>query len=216
LLQGMGSGYRDWAQAKIDNIKGILEASRSEHTQAVKERIQSVEKMKDVVSVTEGLFALSKETAQLEADAFVQRQKVALATEVKAVLDSWVRFEQQQKEEEQANLTKSVIENVLKSIKDEKTQKDILLGAIAEVEREPISSCQHRSLLTSIFLFPSFCAALDAVGYFRTCQEQGRIILCLSHTLEQYTCVGIHYNLGDWLEHVQHERDDVPGWRWPG
>jgi hypothetical protein len=132
----MGSGYRDWAQSKIDNIKNILESSRAEHTQAVKQRIDSVQKMKDVVSVTEGLFALSKETAQLEADAFVQRQKVALATEVKAVLDSWVRFEQQQKEEEQANLTKTVIENVLKSIKDEKTQKDILLGAIAEVERE--------------------------------------------------------------------------------
>jgi hypothetical protein len=135
-VQTAGSGYRDWAQAKIDNIKNILESSRSEHTQAVKERIQSVEKMKDVVSVTQGLFALSKETAQLEADAFVQRQKVQLATEVKAVLDSWVRFEQQQKEEEQANLTKSVIENVLKSLKDEKTQKDILNGAIAEVECE--------------------------------------------------------------------------------
>jgi F-type H+-transporting ATPase subunit b len=80
-----------------------------------------------------------QETAKLESEAFVQRQKVALATEVKAVLDSWVRFEQQQKEEEQANLTKSVIENVLKSIKDEKTQKDILLGAVAEVERKLIS-----------------------------------------------------------------------------
>ena len=38
----------------------ILNASRSEHTQVVKDRIQSVEQMKDVVSITEGLFALSK------------------------------------------------------------------------------------------------------------------------------------------------------------
>jgi F-type H+-transporting ATPase subunit b len=55
---------------------------------------------------------------------------------VKAVLDSWVRFEQQQKESEQADLAKNVIANVLKSVQDEKTQKEILAGAIAEVERE--------------------------------------------------------------------------------
>lgn len=96
--------------------------------------------MKDVVSITEGLFALSKETAQLESQAFVQRQRVALATEVKAVLDSWVRHEQQQKENEQAELAKTIIENVMKSIRDEKTQRDILTSAVAEVEREfPLS-----------------------------------------------------------------------------
>ena len=77
-----------------------------------------------------------QETANLEAETFVQKQKVALAADVKAVLDSWVRFEQQQKESEQADLAKSVIDNVLKSIRDEKTQRDILAGAIAEVERK--------------------------------------------------------------------------------
>ena len=91
--------------------------------------------MKDVVDVTKGLFALSKETAQLEHEAFAKRQQVALAAEVKSVLDSWVRYEQQQKESEQAELAKTVIENVLKSIRDEKTQRDILAGAVAEIER---------------------------------------------------------------------------------
>jgi len=51
-------------------------------------------------------------------------------------LDSWVRYEQQAKENEQAALAKSVIEKVLKTIQDEKTQKDILASAVAEVERE--------------------------------------------------------------------------------
>lgn len=51
-------------------------------------------------------------------------------------MDSWVRYEQQAKESEQAALAKSVIENVLKTIQDEKTQKDILASAVAEVERE--------------------------------------------------------------------------------
>ena len=77
-----------------------------------------------------------QETAQLEADAFVQRQKVALASEVKSVLDSWVRFEQQAKENEQAELAKSVIANVLSTVKDEKTQREILNGAVAEIERK--------------------------------------------------------------------------------
>ena len=91
--------------------------------------------MKDVVSVTEGLFALSKETAKLESEAFVQRQKVLLASEVKQVLDSWVRFEQQQKESEQAELVRSIIEKVTKNLGDEKTQREILNSAIVEVDR---------------------------------------------------------------------------------
>ncbi|EIN06200.1 hypothetical protein PUNSTDRAFT_91008 [Punctularia strigosozonata HHB-11173 SS5] len=135
IARSMKEPYKNWAEGHIKRIKDVLEASRTEHTQAVKDRIGSVEKMKDVVSITEGLFALSKETAKLESEAFVQNQKVALAAEVKAVLDSWVRYEQQQKESEQADLAKNVIENVLKSIQDEKTQKEILAGAIAEVEQ---------------------------------------------------------------------------------
>ncbi|ESK95913.1 mitochondrial atpase subunit [Moniliophthora roreri MCA 2997] len=127
--------YSNWAQSQIDKIKGVLDRARAEHTQAVKDRIDSVGQLKDVVSLTQGLYALSKETAQLEAEAFVQKQKVALASEIKAVLDSWVRFEQQQKESEQAALTKTVIDKVLASLQDEKTQKDVLLAAVAEVEQ---------------------------------------------------------------------------------
>ena len=77
-----------------------------------------------------------QETAKLEAESFVLKQKVALASELKSVLDSWVRYEQQAKENEQAALAKSVIETVLKTIQDEKTQKDILASAVVEVERE--------------------------------------------------------------------------------
>lgn len=72
----------------------------------------------------------------MENEAFVQRQKVALTGELKSVLDSWVRYEQQQKESEQAELAKTVIAKVLNGLKDDKTQKDILTNAISEVERE--------------------------------------------------------------------------------
>ncbi|KAI0715949.1 ATP synthase [Fomitopsis betulina] len=135
IAKSIREPYRDWAEGHINRIKGILNSSRAEHTQAVKDRIASVEQMKDVVSVTENLFALSKETAKLEAEAFVQQQKVALATEVKAVLDSWVRFEQQEKENEQAELTKTVIANVLKSLQDDRVQKEILANAVAEIDQ---------------------------------------------------------------------------------
>lgn len=55
------------------------------------------------------------------------------------MLDSWVRFEQQVKESEQADLAKTVIDRVLKNIQDEKTQREILANAVAEVERELLS-----------------------------------------------------------------------------
>lgn len=39
------------------------------------------------------------------------------------------------KDAEQADLTKTVIEKVVASLKEEKTQKEILASAVAEVER---------------------------------------------------------------------------------
>ena len=43
----------------------MLDGARAEHTQAVKDRIDAVDQMKDVVSLTEGLFAISKVRAPL-------------------------------------------------------------------------------------------------------------------------------------------------------
>ena len=93
------------------------------------------------MDVTKGLFALSKETAQLESEAFVLKQQVQVASELKAVLDSWVRYEQQAKESEQADLVKTVMEKVQASLKDEKSQKDILANAVAEVESTSRVKC---------------------------------------------------------------------------
>jgi F-type H+-transporting ATPase subunit b len=116
--------------------------------------------MKEVVPITTQLFELSKETAKLEATNFELRQKVALAAEVKAVLDSWVRFEQAQKAAEQEQLVKSVVDKVTKSLSDEKVQKDILAGAVAEIERKSCVVHNKASALT-------FCC--------RDGEEQGHI-----------------------------------------
>jgi len=61
----MQEPYKQWAQGHIDRIKKNLNDARAEHSGAVKERIESVGQMKDVVSITEGLFALSKVWSQL-------------------------------------------------------------------------------------------------------------------------------------------------------
>ncbi|KAF5362155.1 hypothetical protein D9756_002151 [Leucocoprinus leucothites] len=131
----MREPYSQWAEGHIQRIKKVLDGARAEHTQAVQERIDSVGQMRDVVSVTKALFELSKDTAKLENESFVQKQKVAIASELKSVLDSWVRYEQQMKESEQAELTKTVIDKVLANIKEPKTQQEILASAVAEVEQ---------------------------------------------------------------------------------
>jgi len=48
------------------------------------------------------------------------KQKVAAASEVKAVLDSWVRYEASLREREQKALSSYVIERVKKQLEDPK------------------------------------------------------------------------------------------------
>ena len=76
-----------------------------------------------------------------------------MASELKSVLDSWVRYEQQVKEREQAELTKAVIDKVLASIKEDKVQKEILQNAVAEVERTSWVSKFRMRLLIPIFFY---------------------------------------------------------------
>jgi hypothetical protein len=66
------------------------------------------------------------------------------------------------KESEQAELSKAVIEKVLATIKDEKTQRDILASAVAEVERQ--------STFYSFMTNANFVYLL-----LRTCQEQSHL-----------------------------------------
>jgi hypothetical protein len=51
---------KEWAENHIARIEGVFDRARAEHTQAVKDRIDEVGQMKDVISLTEGLFAISK------------------------------------------------------------------------------------------------------------------------------------------------------------
>lgn len=55
-----GPMYSEWAQAQVNKITDVLKAARSDHTQAVKSRIEDVQKLNSVVDITKSLFEVSK------------------------------------------------------------------------------------------------------------------------------------------------------------
>lgn len=111
-----------------------MNEARAEHKNIVQERIDEAGQMKDLVDVTKALFELSRETAQVEAEAFALKQQVAVAQEVKSTLDSWVRHEANLREREQKQLAAYLIEKVKKDLEDPAIQKQILDQAVADVE----------------------------------------------------------------------------------
>jgi len=117
-------------------IKGILNSARSEHTKAVTERIDSVNQLKEVVPLTEQLYAVARETNVLEHENFRLAQESAVKAELKSVLDSWVRHEQQQREAEQAALVQSIQANVAAEFEKPAFRKQLLEEALTQIERE--------------------------------------------------------------------------------
>lgn len=142
LIKYGGPVYKEWAQAQNEKIKNILNSARADHTQAVKDRIENVQQMGGVVDVTKALFAVSKETAELEAKAYELEQTTAVAAEAKAVLDSWVRYESQVKQRQQKELAEAVIAKVKKELESPKALQQILQQSIADVERIVSSKAQ--------------------------------------------------------------------------
>lgn len=135
LIKYGGPLYKSWAEGQNEKIRGILNAARADHSQAVKTRIEDVQQMSGVVDITKSLFAVSKETATLEAQAFELEQKTAIAAEAKSVLDSWVRYESQVKQRQQRELAESVIAKVKKELESPKSLQQILQQAVADVEK---------------------------------------------------------------------------------
>ncbi|RPB24799.1 ATP synthase [Terfezia boudieri ATCC MYA-4762] len=130
-----GPAYAEWATAQSQKIKDILNSARADHTQAVKERIDSVSQLGSVVDVTKDLFAVSKETAELEAMTFELEQRVQFTNEVKSVLDSWVRYEAQVKQRQQKELAESLINKVKKELENPAVLKQILAQSVIDVEK---------------------------------------------------------------------------------
>jgi len=60
LIKYGGPMYSEWAKGQQEKVKGILNAARADHTQAVKHRIEGVQQMSGVIDITKSLFAVSK------------------------------------------------------------------------------------------------------------------------------------------------------------
>ncbi|GMM29226.1 F1F0 ATP synthase subunit 4 [Martiniozyma asiatica (nom. inval.)] len=127
--------YGEFAKERTDFVTKLLNDARAGHVNAVKERIDQVGSLKDVVSTTKALFEISKETAALEAESFTLKQKVGVASEAKSVLDSWVRYEAQVRQMEQQQLSSTVISKVQSQLGDAKFQEKVLAQAITDVEK---------------------------------------------------------------------------------
>ncbi|KAJ3057899.1 atp4 subunit B of the stator stalk of mitochondrial F1F0 ATP synthase [Podochytrium sp. JEL0797] len=91
-------------------------------------------KLANAVDVTKGLFEISKDIAKLEAEAYELKQRVAYTSEVKSVLDSWVRHESSVREAEQKLMAETVINKIRAELSDPRMQSSILTQTIAEVE----------------------------------------------------------------------------------
>ncbi|ORX94898.1 hypothetical protein K493DRAFT_324721 [Basidiobolus meristosporus CBS 931.73] len=135
LLKIMKQPYNEWAEGHINRVRDILVQAREDHKVSVNERVNEVNQLQDIVDVTKNLFVMSKEMARLEAEAFELKQKAAVSSEIKSVLDSWVRYENTVREREQKDLAQSVIESVKAQLADPKTQDEILAQCLTDVQK---------------------------------------------------------------------------------
>jgi F-type H+-transporting ATPase subunit b len=125
----------EWAVTQKEHVNSILRQARVDHKSAVTERIETVGQIGDLAAITKTLFTMSKETAKLEAETFELKQKAVAASEIKAVLDSWVRYETTLRERQQKALAEHVIEKITQKLKEPKMQQSILDEAISEAEK---------------------------------------------------------------------------------
>ncbi|KAJ3104602.1 atp4 subunit B of the stator stalk of mitochondrial F1F0 ATP synthase [Phlyctochytrium bullatum] len=132
---GGKDGAIEYFTERQSTMKKVLEQARSEHKAVVQERIAHISKLADVVDVTKAMFETSREIAKLEAEAYELKQKVAFTTEVKGILDSWVRHEANVRENEQKQMAETIIAKIRADLTDPKLQTAILQQTIADVEK---------------------------------------------------------------------------------
>ncbi|KAI9291622.1 ATP synthase subunit 4 [Neoconidiobolus thromboides FSU 785] len=135
ILKNAKAPYNEWAENRLNFIKNLLVEARQNHKEQVKERIESATQLSDIVPVTKDLFTMSKELASMQSKIFELKQQVQVNSEIKSTLDSWVRYENAVREQEQKAVAAQVLENVQKSIKDPKIQAQLLKEAIADAQK---------------------------------------------------------------------------------
>ncbi|XBW36489.1 hypothetical protein QEN19_002066 [Hanseniaspora menglaensis] len=134
LYATVGPSYK---QAKIDYRNFIIEKlqkGRENHLDTVTKKIDEIKALENVHATTAKLYTASKETLELENEISKLQQIGALKSEIKQVLDSWVRYENNLKQEQQQLISKQVIESVNSKIEDKAFQSKILNESVEELE----------------------------------------------------------------------------------
>ncbi|KAJ1799695.1 atp4 subunit B of the stator stalk of mitochondrial F1F0 ATP synthase [Coemansia sp. RSA 2399] len=134
LYKAIKEPYKSWADSHLASIKDILTSARTEHRSSVLAQIDAQSQLKDIVQYTKSLFGMSKEIATMNAQAYELQQKVALNSEIKSVLDSWVRYETSVRESEQKALTDKVVGNIRSQLTNPKTQDEIIAQCIRDIQ----------------------------------------------------------------------------------
>ncbi|KAJ1735999.1 atp4 subunit B of the stator stalk of mitochondrial F1F0 ATP synthase [Coemansia sp. Benny D160-2] len=134
LYRAIKEPYKNWADTNLAAIKDILTGARGEHKTAVLAQIEAQSQLKDIVQYTKSLFGMSKEIATMNAKSFELQQKVALNSEIKSVLDSWVRYESSVRESEQKALADKVMGNIRAQLSSPKTQDEIIAQCIRDIQ----------------------------------------------------------------------------------
>ncbi|KAJ2056305.1 atp4 subunit B of the stator stalk of mitochondrial F1F0 ATP synthase [Coemansia sp. S146] len=134
LYKAIKEPFNNWADSHIQTVQDILNAARGEHKSAVLTQIEAKSKLKDIVDYTRSLFGMSKQIAEMNAQAFEIQQKVALNAEIKSVLDSWVRYESAVRENEQKALADKVMGSVRNQLSSPKTQEDIIAQCLRDIQ----------------------------------------------------------------------------------
>ncbi|KAJ2424088.1 atp4 subunit B of the stator stalk of mitochondrial F1F0 ATP synthase, partial [Coemansia sp. RSA 2524] len=126
--------FASWAQSSLSAIENAMSSARGEHKSAVLAQIEAKSQLKDIVQYTKSLFGMSKEIATMNAEAFELQQKVALNSEIKAVLDSWVRYETSVRENEQKALASKVMGSVRSQLTSPKAQDEIIAQCLRDIQ----------------------------------------------------------------------------------
>jgi F-type H+-transporting ATPase subunit b len=120
MLLWLISKEREMFVNLTQTIRDVLTKARADHRAVVQERMDHIGKLSNISDTTNALYDMSKEIAQMEAQVFKLKQQVAFTSDIKSVLDAWVRHEANVREQEQKTLVADVIGKVKSKLADPK------------------------------------------------------------------------------------------------
>ncbi|PVU88271.1 hypothetical protein BB561_005945 [Smittium simulii] len=134
LYSKMREPLNSWAKDYSTSLETILNKARGEHKAAVISKVDSLSQLKEIVPMTKNMFALSREMVVMLSEINELKQKIAIRNEVKAVLDSHVRYEESVRQNEQRVVASKVITNIRNQLTNPKVQQEIINQCLVDLK----------------------------------------------------------------------------------